>query len=141
MEIIEIFGYLTNSNLKMPFFTMSVSAGKPIPVESDIAKEIDLNEFLVEHPAATFFARVKGDSMKEYGIYDNDILIVDSSVNPEDGKLVIVSINGEFTIKIFRELNGKVFFESHNGSFLPAMNENYVELIALGTVTKIIHSL
>ena len=58
MEIVEIFGFQPKSYNKMPFFTMSVSAGVPVPVSNDIDREIDLNEFLIEHPSATFFSKV-----------------------------------------------------------------------------------
>ncbi len=141
MSSFELWGYSPSSDKKVPFFTMSVYAGLPLPVESDIDKVVDLNEFLIEHPAATFFTKVHGDFFAEAGIREGDILIVDSAVEPEDGKYIIVSINGELTIKIFRHIDGVDYLESHNKQFLPVKIEPYIEFLMLGVITKIIHSL
>ena len=143
MEEIQIIGYQTASGeyAKLPLFTMSVAAGVPTPVDTHIDKEIDLNEFLVKHPAATFFAKVTGDSLKNHGICDGDILIVDASIEPEDGKFVLASISGEISIKIYRTIGGDVYLESSNNRFLPIKIDGYLEFILLGVVTKIIHSL
>lgn len=141
MVIVEIFGFQKKGSPRIPLFTMSVSAGKPVPVDNEIEKEIDLNEFLVSHPAATFFAKVSGQSMQESGIADGDILIVDTSVEPSEGKFVIVDVNGELTVKIFREIDGCQFLESHSGQFLPLKIDPYVEFRPVGVVTKVIHSL
>jgi DNA polymerase V len=141
MEITEIYGFQPYSLARVPLYQMSVSAGTPVPVDDEIEREIDLNEFLVIHPAATFFARVSGESMMQYGIANGDILVVDTAVEPTDGKIVVVSLNGEFTIKIFRINNNEIFLESQNGQFLPLMSEPYLELKPIGVVTKVIHSL
>lgn len=143
METIQIIGYQTASGeyTKLPLFTMSVAAGVPTPVDTHIDKEIDLNEFLVEHPAATFFAKVTGDSLKNYGICNDDILIVDTSVEPEDGKIVLASISGELSIKIYRLVGEDVYLESSDNRFLPIKIDGYLEFVLLGVVTKIIHSL
>ncbi len=143
MENIEIIGYQTKDGTmnKMPLFTMSVAAGIPVPVDYGIDKEIDLNEFLVEHPAATFFARVKGDNLRAAGIRDNDILVVDSALEPHEGKIVLVTVNGDLTIKTFRDIAGEAYLESFNKQFLPLKIEPYMEFRLLGVVTKIIHSL
>ena len=143
MEVIEIIGYQTadGNYAKMPLFTMSVSAGIPVPTDNQVEKEIDLNEFLVDHPAATFFARVNGDSLSHYGIRNGDMMIVDTSVEPADGKVVLAAMNGELTVKIYRVVAGDVYLEAQNNRFLPLKIEPYVEYNILGTVTKIIHSL
>lgn len=143
MEIIELTCYLPehSTGKKIPMFTMSVSAGVPVPVDNDIQEEIDLNEFLVEHPSATFFARVKGNSMKEHGITDSDILVVDAAIEPKNGKVVVASINNELTVKIFRIIDGVEYLESDEKKFLPiSINEDFHYNI-LGTVTKVIHTL
>lgn len=143
METIQIIGYQTASGeyTKLPLFTMSVAAGIPTPVDTHIDKEIDLNEFLVDHPAATFFAKVNGDSLRNYGIRNDDILIVDTSIEPRDGKAVLASISGELSIKIYRIVDGDVYLESNDNRFLPMKIEGYMEFVLLGVVTKIIHSL
>ncbi len=138
--MIEIIGFQPGPSRRIPLFTMSVSAGVPIPVEDDVDKHIDLNEYLVEHPAATFFAKVTGDSMKDAGIRDGDILIVDTSVDASDGRLVIASINGELSIRYYREIDGQVYLESQNSHFLPINIGDYMRQQVIGVVTKIIHS-
>ncbi len=141
MEVIDIILFKPNSELstKMPFFEMSVSAGIPVPVENDLQTEVDLNEYLVDHPATTFFAKVSGLNMQSQGIRDGDILIVDSSIVPDDGRLVLASMGNDLTVKIYREIDGEVYLESGNHKFLP-LNIGEIEFNILGTVTKIIHS-
>lgn len=141
MEVIDIILFKPNSELsnRMPLFEMSVSAGIPIPVENDLQQEVDLNEYLVEHPATTFFAKVSGLNMQNYGIRDGDILIVDSAITPHEGRLVLASMENDLTVKIFREIDGEVYLESGNHKFLP-LNIGEIEFNIMGTVTKIIHS-
>jgi DNA polymerase V len=142
MEVIEIIGFRPNEDLKqkMPFFKVNVSAGFPnIPVDNEIEREIDLNELLVEHPAATFFAKVHGLNMQFAGIRDGDILIVDSAVEPLDGKIILALIKNDLTVKIFREIDGEIYLETQNHHFLPLVIGE-VEFNIIGVVTKIIHS-
>lgn len=143
MEVIEIYGFKLKEKqrIKLPFFETSVAAGVPNPIESDSCVEIDLNEYLVDHPASTFFAKVRGLNMVQQGIRDGDILVVDTSIEPVDQKIVLVTINGSLTVKIFREIDGEIFLESQNHQFLPIMMEPYLEFKIIGVVTKIIHSL
>lgn len=76
-----------------------VRAGFPSPAQDYISRSIDLNRELIAHPASTFYARVTGDSMAEEGITENDILVVDKSIEPEHGDLAVCCLNGEFTLK------------------------------------------
>jgi DNA polymerase V len=141
MEIIEIIGFKANSNHKIPLFTMSVSAGIPAPlVDNDIDKIIDLNEFLIEHPVSTFFARIRSNSLKEMGIYDSDILIVDTSLAPKDNKLVLVSINNELTVRIYRQINGSEYLQSFNAQFLPISIDPFIKFDIIGVITRAIHT-
>ncbi len=124
----------------MVLYEMSVAAGYPIPVESGIEKEVDLNEFLVDHPASTFFARVQGLNMIHNGIRDGDILVVDSELQPTDGRIVLATMNNGLTVKIYREIGGEAFLESQKQQFLP-LTIGEIQFNIIGTVTKIIHSL
>ena len=83
----------------LPLFMGKVSAGFPSPADDYIEKTLDLNELLVQKPAATFFARAQGNSMTGAGIFPNDILVVDRSIEPVSGKVVICAIDGELTVK------------------------------------------
>ncbi len=81
----------------------SVVAGFPSPAEQYMEPPLDLNELLVKRPAATYFVRVSGDSMTGAGINDGDILVVDRSLRPADGDIIIACVDGDFTVKRLRE--------------------------------------
>ena len=85
----------------------SVVAGFPSPAEQYLEPPLDLNELLVRRPAATYFVRVEGDSMVGAGIRDGDLLVVDRSLRPADGDVIIASVDGEFTVKTLRLGNGE----------------------------------
>ena len=80
----------------------SVVAGFPSPAEQYLEPPLDLNEFLIKRPAATYFVRVEGDSMIGAGIHDGDLLVVDRSLCPASGDVIIASVDGDFTVKTFR---------------------------------------
>ena len=82
-------------------------AGFPSPAEQYLEPPLDLNELLVKRPAATFFVRVEGDSMIGAGIRDKDLLVVDRSLTPANGDIVIASVDGEFTVKTLRVLGNR----------------------------------
>jgi len=142
LESIEIIGFKPNEEnaAKMTLYEMSVAAGYPVPVESGIEREVDLNEFLVDRPASTFFARVHGLDMVHQGIRDGDILVVDSALEPDDGRIVLAELNQGLTVKVYRIFDGEAFLESRNHQFLP-LSIGDLEFNIIGTVTKIIHSL
>ena len=85
----------------------SVVAGFPSPAEQYLEPPLDLNELLVKRPAATYFVRVQGDSMIGAGISDGDLLVVDRSLRPADGDVIIASVDGDFTVKTLRLGNGE----------------------------------
>jgi DNA polymerase V len=80
----------------------SVVAGFPSPAEQYLEPPLDLNELLVKRPAATYFVRVEGDSMIEAGIHDGDLLVVDRTLRPASGDVIIASVDGDFTVKTLR---------------------------------------
>ena len=85
----------------------SVVAGFPSPAEQYQEPPLDLNELLVKRPAATFFVRVQGDSMIGEGIHDGDLLVVDRSLRPASGDVIIACVDGDFTVKTLRLGNGE----------------------------------
>ena len=87
-----------STSIECPLFIDAVSAGFPSPAEDYVEGKLDLNKYLIKHPAATFFVRVTGDSMIEAGIHTGDILIVDRSLEPADKKVVIAVVDGELII-------------------------------------------
>ncbi|HNY66099.1 MAG TPA: translesion error-prone DNA polymerase V autoproteolytic subunit [Deltaproteobacteria bacterium] len=101
MHVTEAWGYRSNVKLELPLYQVRISAGFPSPADDNIDRHLDLNEFLIAHPASTYFVRVEGDSMIEAGIQSGDILVVDWSLEPRSGDIVIAMINGEFLVKTF----------------------------------------
>lgn len=79
-----------------------IHAGFPSPATDYMTQAIDLNKELVKHPAATFYGRVVGDSMIDAGVDEGDILVIDRSLDPRDGDMVVCFINGEFTLKYLK---------------------------------------
>lgn len=90
--------YPSISNLHLPLYE-GVPAGFPSPADDYLHNALDLNEHLIKRPSATYFVRVQGDSMTGVGIYDGDLLIVDRSLMPNHGAIVIAALNGELTCK------------------------------------------
>jgi DNA polymerase V len=89
MTCVLLGDYQSLSRLKIPMFLERVSAGFPSPAEDYIEKTIDLNELCIQHPAATFFVRVQGESMVEGGIFPNDVLVVDRSLRAKHRDMVM----------------------------------------------------
>lgn len=87
------------SKLAVSVFTSSVPAGFPSPADDHIEGKLDLNEHLVRRPAATFFVRASGESMRDAGIFDGDLLVIDRSITAKSDDIVIASIHGELTVK------------------------------------------
>lgn len=140
MQAVEIIGFRVGRTRKIPLFLVSACAGDGNPSGSDVESFVDLNEFLVDHPASTFFARVKGDSLDELGIRDDDVLIVDSSIDPVDGKFVLIYLKNELTVKVYRNIRGKEYLQSANNQFVP-LKVGSMNFDVLGVVTKVIHSI
>ncbi len=100
MSVVVLGDYEVDSlRQQIPLYLERVSAGFPSPAQDFIEKTLDLNELCIQHPAATFFVRVEGESMRDAGIYPNDVLVVDRSVNAVHGDVVIASLQGEMTVK------------------------------------------
>lgn len=89
----------TPEKLFIPLFADRVPAGFPSPAQDYVHARIDLNEYCISHPNATYFLYATGDSMLEAGITEGSMLVVDRSINPAHGDIVIASIAGEFTVK------------------------------------------
>jgi DNA polymerase V len=125
----------------LPLFTGKISAGFPSPADDYVEKTLDLNELLVKKPAATFFVRAEGESMLGAGIHPNDILIVDRSLEPVAGKVVICALNGALTVKRLLRRNGGWVLAAENPLYTDiALNEG-LELVVWGVVTAVIHPL
>lgn len=88
-----------SSRLELGYADAGIRAGFPSPAQDYLSESIDLNRELVRHPASTFYARAVGLSMKDAGIDDGDLLVIDKAIEPRDGDIVVAFIDGEFTLK------------------------------------------
>jgi DNA polymerase V len=131
----------TQRPVSLPLFTGKVAAGFPSPADDYIEKTLDLNELLVKKPAATFFARAQGESMLGAGIHPNDILIVDRSLEPAPGKIVICALNGAMTVKRLLRRNGCWVLAAENSAYADIDLHEDLELVIWGVATAVIHLL
>lgn len=131
----------TPRTLALPLFSGKVAAGFPSPADDYVDKTLDLNELLVQKPAATFFVRAQGFSMINAGIHPNDILIVDRSIEPVPGKIVICALNGELTVKRLGRDNGQWKLMAENAEYPDIVLYEELELVFWGVVTNVIHPL
>ena len=122
-----------------PKISGSVVAGFPSPAEQYLEQPLDLNELLVKRPAATFFVRVQGDSMIGVGINDGDLLVVDRSLRPDSGDVIIASVDGDFTVKTYRRDKDAVRLEPANPNYPVIRLAPGQELDYFGKVTACIH--
>ena len=99
MSTLEIKRIEENSDLSLQLFENRIQAGFPSPAQGSFADAIDLNHELINNPAATFCARVIGDSMVDSGIMEGDMLIIDRSLEPHDGDIAVCFLDGDFTVK------------------------------------------
>lgn len=109
----------TESVLKLPMVEGGIVAGFPSPAQDYVDLKIDLNKELINNPSSTFYARVKGSSMKDAGIQDGDILVIDKSLEPQDGDTAVCFLDGEFTLKFIRIEKDAVYLIPANSEFHP----------------------
>jgi DNA polymerase V len=112
-------------------------AGFPSPADDYIENTLDLNDYLIDNPVATFMMRVSGDSMIGAGIYDKDVIIVDRSREPRPGKIVVAVLDGELTIKRLEKNPKGYVLVPENPDYKPITIRNEQELIIWGVVTGI----
>src|SRR5438552_3448972 len=100
--------------VSLPLMNVRVPAGFPSPADDYLEEKIDLNDFLIHHPSATFYYWVEGNSMEDAGIFDNDLIIVDNSITPQNNDIVLAVINGEMTLKQIKVSDDKIFLAPKN---------------------------
>ena len=127
-----------STKLELPFFDIGISAGFPSPADDFIELTINLNKEFIKNKDTTFFARVKGHSMKDAGIFDGDWLVIDKSLSPQDGKIAICQIDGEFTVKRIKLEKDCLYLMPENSNYTPIKVTEENELIIWGIVTYVI---
>lgn len=116
----DINGFLdieAREQASVPFATSQASCGFPSPADDHFDRPLDFNELLIANPAATFAVRIAGESMTRAGLFPGDIAIVDRSVSPTNGCVVLALIDGEFTVKRCHATSGRVVLRAENAAF------------------------
>lgn len=117
-----------------PLYSSRPAAGFPAPADDLVEKALDINDLLIENPASTFFVRVEGDSMEGAGIFSGDVLVIDRSVEPKDGKIVVAAVYGEMVVKRLRNIAGVFMLYSENEAYEPIVVSENDECFIWGVV-------
>ena len=126
----------------LPFHLNKVGAGFPSPATDYVEDDIDLNVHLIKNIPSTFLIRVQGKSMRDVGIYDGDLLIVDKSLNPKNFSTIIANINEELVVKTFVKEKNQSFLTSCSKKLNDKINlTDNPEVIIWGVVTYVVHAL
>ena len=118
-----------------------ISAGFPSPAEGYSEGPLDLNELMLSNPPSTFFVRVAGDSMTGAGIFPGDLIVVDRSLRPADGSVVVALLDGEFTLKRLRLCDGTPELLPENDNYPPLKVADGSDFEIWGVATYCVHSL
>lgn len=130
----------SKTTMSLPHFQSRISAGFPSPADDYEEGKLDLNTYVITNPPATFFVRVSGDSMINAGIFPDDVLVVDRSIEPTNGNIVIAVLNGELTVKrLHRSLDESVSLLPENPKYPPILLQDGMDFSIWGVVTTVVH--
>lgn len=127
------------TDLSLPLMLCRVQAGFPSPADDYVEQALDLNEHLVHNPPATYFIRATGDSMEGAGIRPGDLLVVDRSLDPRPGLIVIASVQGEYTVKLLERRASRMWLAPANPRYAAIEITQDSDLEIWGVVTYVIH--
>ncbi len=130
-----------SSSVDLPFVDEGIVAGFPSPAQDYMDLTLDLNKELIKHPSATFYGRVKGNSMIDAGINDGDILVIDRSLDYRNGMTAVCFIDGEFTVKKLKIEKDKIWLMPANSDFQPIEVTPDNDFMIWGIVTYVIKNL
>ena len=139
-KTLDIFSFNKREQTSVPMFLDKISAGFPSPATDYMENKLDLNEYLIQHPAATFIVKASGFSMIDAGIHSGDLLIIDRSITPQNNNIVIASIFGDLTVKKLKKKKNSFFLISANNHYPSIEVKEEMECFIWGVVTFIIHS-
>ena len=137
--VLDFFTPDFTTQLELPLAGTAIAAGFPSPAEEYLDLALDLNKELVKHPAATFYARVKGNSMVDAGIQDGDLLVIDKALEPKEGSIAVCFLDGEFTVKRLSVKEEGVYLMPANQEFKPIRITEENEFLVWGIVAYVIH--
>lgn len=131
-----------STELALPYADGGVRAGFPSPAQDYVDLSLDLNRDLIQNPAATFYAKVVGDSMIGAGIQPGDLLVIDRSVEPYDGCKAVCFYNGEFTVKeldMHEKSRGIIWLKPYNNNYEAIKVTTDTDFTIWGVVIYVIH--
>ncbi|MDG1756784.1 MAG: translesion error-prone DNA polymerase V autoproteolytic subunit [Bacteroidia bacterium] len=131
---LDFFTPSITTRVELPFYDVGIQAGFPSPADDFIELSIDINKEYIKNRDFTFFAKVKGHSMKNVGIFDGDLLIIDKSIEPQDNKIAICQVDGDFTVKRIKIDNDTVWLIAENEAYDPIKVTSDNELMIWGIV-------
>ncbi|MBP6976521.1 translesion error-prone DNA polymerase V autoproteolytic subunit [Candidatus Dojkabacteria bacterium] len=123
----------------IPLVGSTVSAGFPSPAEDFVECQLDISQKIIKNPSSTFLVRANGNSMKDKGIQDGDILVVDKSLEATNNSVIIAYIDGEFTVKRFVKKGNKVILYPANHNYKPITVTTENDFMVWGVVTYVLH--
>jgi DNA polymerase V len=132
-----VLAFVQTKGYQLPIYGCKVSAGFPSPADDYLEGTLDLNEHLIQHPSATFFVRVSGDSMLGAGIHPDDVLVVDRSLEASSGRIVIAVVDGELTVKRLHIASDGVRLLAENPAYPPIEIKEDAALHVWGVVTPV----
>lgn len=135
---LKFYRVIESDCVTLRLYDVGIPAGFPSPAMDYQEEEIDFNELLRPRPSSTFVVKVDGDSMIDAHIPDQALLIVDRSIKPVSGNIVVAIINGEFTVKRFIKNNSGIRLMPANPKYSPIPITEEMDFAIWGTVTKII---
>lgn len=118
-----------------PLYASQPAAGFPSPGDDMVEQPLDLNDLLVENPSATFFVRVAGDSMEGAKIFSGDVLVIDRSIEPQSGMIVLAAVYGELVVKRLQKTTTGYVLQSENEGYEPIMIDKVEGCYIWGVVT------
>ncbi|KTD73992.1 LexA family protein [Legionella tucsonensis] len=140
-QLLELEQLKSRLDSQLPVFASKIQAGFPSPADDYIEGYLDLNTKFIKHPSSTFVLQATGDSLVDAGIFSGDWLLVDRSMEPSDGRIVIAAVNGELTVKRLSKKGGKIQLLPANPKFKPIDITQDCEMVIWGVVTLVLHEL
>ncbi|WP_210489874.1 LexA family protein [Rufibacter aurantiacus] len=125
--------------LDVPLYASYISAGFPSPADDYLEDKVELSNYLVQNPTSTYMMKVKGNSMQDANIHEGDLLVIDKSLKPRDGLPVVCFLDGEFTVKTFRYISGKVYLEPANPAYPRIEITEEMDMRVWGVIVWILH--
>lgn len=134
-NLLDIYKVSTKTKLELPLVGSTISAGFPSPAADFIDTAIDLNKHLIKNASATFYGKAKGDSLKDLGIHDGDLLVIDRSIKPKNRKIAVCYVDGEFTMKLIQIEKDCIWLIPANEKYKPIKVTKENEFLIWGIVT------